>query len=102
MFKFIAKNAIFRLGVAIDELRQSHCVMYFWHRYIAPFCTRRVATCDPNSKYRTIDGTCNNLKYPLWGRSNRQHRRLLTPVYEDGRSYDIIIIIIIIIITCKK
>ena len=37
-------------------------------------------------KYRTIDGTCNNLRRPLWGASNTEFRRVLSAVYEDGIS----------------
>uniref|UniRef100_A0A0P5QUM0 Chorion peroxidase n=1 Tax=Daphnia magna TaxID=35525 RepID=A0A0P5QUM0_9CRUS len=40
-------------------------------------------TCRP-SKYRTIDGSCNNLKSPLMGRSNTQLGRYLAPDYDDG------------------
>ena len=40
--------------------------------------------CDPNSAYRTIDGSCNNLKHPTWGQSIRPMARLLSPLYEPG------------------
>ncbi|CAK1601555.1 unnamed protein product [Parnassius mnemosyne] len=39
------------------------------------------------SKYRTQDGTCNNLNNPLrWGVSNTPFRRVLPPDYGDGIS----------------
>ena len=34
--------------------------------------------------FRTIDGTCNNLKKPLLGASGTAFKRLVPPVYEDG------------------
>lgn len=42
--------------------------------------------CDPNARYRTINGTCNN---PLphrtsWGQAGYPFDRVLPPVYEDG------------------
>ncbi|KAL3854996.1 hypothetical protein ACJMK2_014228 [Sinanodonta woodiana] len=40
--------------------------------------------CDPLSPYRTIDGSCNNLDNPEWGKSNVAQRRDLGPVYESG------------------
>lgn len=36
------------------------------------------------SKFRTIDGSCNNRRHPYWGRSNICHIRLLPPDYADG------------------
>ena len=35
-------------------------------------------------KYRTADGSCNNLYYPIRGASNTAFRRMLPAVYEDG------------------
>ena len=35
-------------------------------------------------KYRTLDGTCNNLHNPTWGASNVPFQRLLDPIYENG------------------
>ncbi|XP_076271608.1 peroxidasin isoform X2 [Rhynchophorus ferrugineus] len=37
-----------------------------------------------HSKYRSIDGTCNNLQHPTWGASLTGFRRVLKPIYEDG------------------
>ena len=38
------------------------------------------------NKYRTIDGTCNNMKEPLLGASDTPFRRVLRAVYKDGVS----------------
>ena len=45
------------------------------------------AKCDPNSPYRTIDGSCNNLQHPTWGQSIRPIGRRLPPQYNPGNSY---------------
>ncbi|XP_069959740.1 salivary peroxidase/catechol oxidase-like isoform X2 [Cherax quadricarinatus] len=45
----------------------------------------QVPTCTAtNSKYRTADGSCNNLAKPSWGMSNTPNQRILPPTYEDG------------------
>ncbi|GFQ65778.1 chorion peroxidase [Trichonephila clavata] len=38
--------------------------------------------CDPEYPYRTFNGTCNNLDYPLWGRANECYLRILPPFYD--------------------
>ncbi|XP_030372346.1 peroxidasin, partial [Scaptodrosophila lebanonensis] len=42
-----------------------------------------------HSKYRSIDGTCNNLMHPTWGASLTAFRRLAPPIYENGFSMPI-------------
>jgi len=39
--------------------------------------------CMTNDRFRTIDGTCNNLEYPLWGSTLQPQRRSLPPVYDN-------------------
>ncbi|XP_050540461.1 peroxidase-like isoform X2 [Daktulosphaira vitifoliae] len=46
-------------------------------------CAPRVR-CDPNSKYRTFNGSCNNLDHALWGSTNTPHLRLVDAVYSGG------------------
>lgn len=40
--------------------------------------------CNKSSKYRTYDGTCNNMRTPLVGALNTPYLRLLPPAYDDG------------------
>jgi peroxidase len=42
-------------------------------------------SCNP-TKYRTVDGSCNNLKNPKWGKAMIDFRRILNPDYCDGIS----------------
>jgi hypothetical protein len=50
------------------------------------------AACDPQiapctkSKYRTYDGSCNNLDNPTLGVANTRYGRLLPQKYSDGMS----------------
>ncbi|XP_025198953.1 peroxidase-like [Melanaphis sacchari] len=43
-----------------------------------------LVTCDCNSKYRSIDGSCNNLQHPLWGAAITPYIRLGPAYYADG------------------
>ncbi|XP_043490799.1 peroxidase-like [Polistes fuscatus] len=38
----------------------------------------------PKNRYRSIDGTCNNIYNPTWGSANTRYGRLLPPNYADG------------------
>lgn len=48
-------------------------------------CGRAPAVCAP-SKYRSYDGSCNNLRNPIWGTPQTPYTRLLAPKYGDGLS----------------
>uniref|UniRef100_A0A8D8SWS8 Chorion peroxidase n=1 Tax=Cacopsylla melanoneura TaxID=428564 RepID=A0A8D8SWS8_9HEMI len=52
---------------------------------IADQCFQQTS-CNPGDKYRTADGTCNNLRRTWWGSVNTAHVRLMRPYYEDGVS----------------
>lgn len=45
-----------------------------------PICGPQAA----KARYRTYDGSCNNLFHTAWGRSNTPYTRILPPDYEDG------------------
>ncbi|RZB40871.1 peroxidase, partial [Asbolus verrucosus] len=40
--------------------------------------------CDPTYKYRSYNGSCNNLKHPAWGMLHTAFVRLFPPRYSDG------------------
>lgn len=39
------------------------------------------------SRYRTYDGSCNNLDHPTWGTPQTRYARLLPQNYGDGKKY---------------
>ncbi|XP_045119101.1 peroxidase-like [Portunus trituberculatus] len=46
----------------------------------------RPPPCPAKAKYRTYDGSCNNLHRPTWGASFTAYRRMMPPDYVDGIS----------------
>ncbi|KAL4224794.1 hypothetical protein ACF0H5_015490 [Mactra antiquata] len=40
--------------------------------------------CNHDNKYRTLDGSCNNVENPTWGRAIIAQRRVLPNAYDDG------------------
>ena len=45
---------------------------------------KRPISCPPNNKFRTIDGTCNNLRNPTFGAADTGFVRLLDAEYFDA------------------
>ncbi|XP_022169129.1 chorion peroxidase-like isoform X2 [Myzus persicae] len=43
-----------------------------------------IVKCDPNAKYRSANGSCNNLETPTWGAAATPFFRLLDANYSDG------------------
>lgn len=54
------------------------------HNQEQPGCMAQVYGPCYDSKYRTIDGSCNNLRNPTWGMPNSRYNRLLPARYSDG------------------
>ncbi|XP_059487278.1 peroxidase-like [Neocloeon triangulifer] len=40
--------------------------------------------CNTTSPFRSIDGSCNNRRHPVWGRSMTAYQRMLRSQYGDG------------------
>lgn len=43
-----------------------------------------IVTCDPDAKYRTYNGSCNNLQNPNWGAALTPFYRLMNAEFNDG------------------
>jgi len=41
-------------------------------------------TCDPDARYRTVNGSCNNLENPTWGAAMTPFYRHADPEFSDG------------------
>uniref|UniRef100_A0A1I7VIL9 peroxidase n=1 Tax=Loa loa TaxID=7209 RepID=A0A1I7VIL9_LOALO len=52
-------------------------------KHIQEYCPLREIECS-NSKYRTIDGTCNNIIHPNWGATGAPMQRIIKPFYANG------------------
>ena len=56
----------------------------------ATHCVIPKANCSDvnfHSRYRTFDGTCNNLQHPLWGAANVPFKRIIKAKYWDTEGF---------------
>jgi hypothetical protein len=52
---------------------------------VCPFTDpAQIPVCDPSDPFRTIQGECNNLRQPFFGKSFTPASRVLENAYEDG------------------
>lgn len=51
---------------------------------VADVCLTSIP-CNPRARYRSFDGSCNNLQQPGWGSVNTALVRLLPAAYQDGK-----------------
>ena len=47
-------------------------------------CPAASVQCSELSKFRSINGTCNNVAHPHWGEQSTLFNRLLPPAYSNG------------------
>ncbi|VDI65106.1 Hypothetical predicted protein [Mytilus galloprovincialis] len=47
-------------------------------------CPFNTTVCNETAKYRTIDGSCNNLEHPYWGKSFTPFDRFIKAEYQDA------------------
>lgn len=50
--------------------------------HLCPFL--RETKCDPDFRFRSINGSCNNLEFPLLGQTGTPYKRYMEPSYDDG------------------
>lgn len=66
---------------------RGHSNIFGWKQpeYTCPIGPRYCS----NSRYRSIDGSCNNLQNPTWGMAETPYGRLTKYNYADGKlSFD--------------
>ncbi|XP_052770372.1 peroxidase-like [Mya arenaria] len=72
------------LGKTIKELQADPKFVKTWAEFASRYCKPRLPACDVATRYRTIDGSCNNIKQITWGMAERPQARYMPPVYHDG------------------
>lgn len=50
-----------------------------------------ILNCNSSVRFRTIDGGCNNLIFPVWGQSRGANARIIQASYSDGTQINILI-----------
>ncbi|KAH3858557.1 peroxidasin homolog pxn-2-like [Dreissena polymorpha] len=72
-------------GFSLEDL-QSEAVVSEFSRLLTdlPGCPNTTVMCNADDRFRSINGTCNNLNNPTWGMAGAAQRRLLPAAYDDG------------------
>ncbi|XP_063399289.1 peroxidase-like protein isoform X2 [Mytilus trossulus] len=82
----IAITATSKIEKRLKRPATSTDIVPLFHKFIEPYCPKRHIVCNPLEKYRTADGTCNNLHNPVWGTAITPQPRFLPPNYGDSQN----------------
>ncbi|CAC5361097.1 PXDN [Mytilus coruscus] len=75
-----SRHLMEKTGKTAEELMADEVINNAFRELVCPSST---VSCTP-SEYRTMDGSCNNMKNPDWGQSFTAQRRFLPPVYASS------------------
>ncbi|KAJ8315997.1 hypothetical protein KUTeg_006011 [Tegillarca granosa] len=84
VFLQTASNTVKKLGISPSAARDSlrRITLPVIDRIRCPF--QIIPRCNTNYPYRQPDGSCNNLKHPLWGKAFTPFERFIPGFYDDG------------------
>lgn len=69
-------------GVSADQLVNANAT-YLLEEWV--HCNKEASKpCPADVRFRSLDGSCNNLVYPFWGSAFQPHRRILPSVYDNN------------------
>ncbi|CAG0915451.1 unnamed protein product [Notodromas monacha] len=77
------KTLVNRFSLSKDQALFGLPTLSVMETDIASTCPS-VPNCNTDTRYRAIDGSCNNLQNPNWGRARTAMQRILEPDYADG------------------
>ena len=67
-------------GYTKEQLRNRQVVKEL-RRQVGNNCPPKIVSCDAGAKYRTANGSCNNLENPTWGMANIAQARVVEAAY---------------------
>lgn len=76
----------FRYDLPVDVVNDGLPLIDTTKTVIDHFCPARAkkSKCEGSLRFRSIDGTCNNIHHPQRGATSSPFRRLLPASYADG------------------
>ena len=78
-------QALYHWAILVPSIKKLMYIADFLKlRNVCPPTKWNIA-CDLVARYRTIDGSCNNLRNSTWGQAMQPLERWLQPEYEKGK-----------------
>lgn len=73
-----------RFGLEKDDCAKFISTLSLHGTPLSSACSSTQVDCNSEDKYRSIDGSCNNIANPSWGSAMTAYNRILFPQYFDG------------------
>ncbi|OWF40024.1 lactoperoxidase-like [Mizuhopecten yessoensis] len=73
-------------GLSLRDLQDTEEIVSEWKKQTTACPTHQVDCSSASNKFRSADGSCNNLVQPWFGSAATAQERFLPPLYDDGVS----------------
>lgn len=80
----VTTGICYRFGLEKDDCARYISTLSLQRTPLSAACSKS-RLCNTKAKYRSIDGSCNNVENPNWGSAMTAYARILFPQYFDGK-----------------